>query len=68
MLFTPVLRENVMDVYILTEEDCVVEFLARTEILSSFFHQESVDAFVSCREAYAHGLQSVGSERCLVHR
>ncbi len=28
MLFTPVLGKNVMDVYILAKEDCMVEFLA----------------------------------------
>ena len=39
MLLAPVLREDVMDVDILAEEDRVVEFLTRTKILCSFLHQ-----------------------------
>ncbi len=45
----PVLREDVVDINILSEEDGMIEFLAGAEVLSPFLHQQCIDAFVRGR-------------------
>ena len=54
-----------MDVHVLAKENCVVEFLAGTEILRTFLHQEGINTFIGCGKPHPHGLESVRAEQCL---
>src|SRR4051794_17685642 len=64
----PVLGEDVVNVDILLEKDRIPEFLARTKILCSFLHQESIDPLVGSRQPHTHSLQSVSAEHRLAYR
>src|ERR1700677_5300061 len=52
----PVLRKNMMNIDVLTEEDRMVELLTRSKVLRAHFHQQGVDTFVGRRQSHTHGL------------
>src|SRR5262249_1486578 len=64
LCLTPVLRKDMVNIDILTEEDGVIEFLPGTEVLGAFLHEKCIDALVGGGKAHSHGPKPV----CPEHR
>lgn len=66
--FAPVLREDVVDVHVLIEEDGLLKLLTGAKVLSTFHHQKRIDALVRGRQTHPHRFQTVGAKQGLAYR